>query len=65
MAMNNETKLPSYSVEFLPLERRLFDRRNSSLHLTFLRHEQRKLERRLFGAESGTSNPRVTQLRED
>jgi len=44
--MNAATKLPSYSVEFLPLERRLLERRRSSPHLTFLRHERRKLERR-------------------
>ena len=46
--MNTATKLPSYSVEFLPLERRLLNRRNTRHHLiTFLLRERRKLERRL------------------
>ena len=44
--MNTATKLPSYSVEFLPLERRLLDRRNIRPHLTFLLHENRHFERR-------------------
>jgi len=39
-------KLPSYSVEFLPLERRFLDRREISAQLTFLVHEKRYFARR-------------------
>lgn len=61
--MNTATKLPSYSVEFLPLERRLLDRRDTDHYLTFLLRERRKLERRLSPAEATTANQRVTALR--
>ncbi len=54
--MNTATKLPSYSVEFLPLERRLLDRRNVSHHLTFLLRERRELERRLSSVKSAQAN---------
>lgn len=37
---------PSYNVEFLPLERRLTERRNLRQQYGFLRHERRQLERR-------------------
>ena len=39
-------KLPSYSVEFLPLERRFLDRREISPQLSFLVYEKRYLVRR-------------------
>jgi len=55
MAMKASSKLPSYSVEFLPLERRLLERRNLSHHLTFLLRERRKIERRLSNLESSKS----------
>lgn len=54
--MKTAAKLPSYRVEFLPLERRLLDRRKTSHHLTFLLSERRKLERRLSSADSALSN---------
>ncbi len=63
--MNTATKLPSYSVEFLPLERRLLDRRNTSLHLALLLQEKRHLERRQFPSEATTANPRVMTLRKN
>ena len=53
--MKASSKLPSYSVEFLPLERRLLERRNLSHHLTFLLRERRKIERRLSNLESSKS----------
>lgn len=63
--MNTATKLPSYSVEFLPLERRLLDRRNISLHLALLLQEKRHFERRQSPSEATTANPRVTALRKN
>ena len=39
-------KLPSYEVEFLPLERRLLDRRYPNSGLRSPRRERRALERR-------------------
>jgi hypothetical protein len=65
MAMNTATKLPSYSVEFLPLERRLLERRNASPHLTFLLSENRHFERRQSPAEATAANQRVTALRKN
>lgn len=60
--MNTATKLPSYSVEFLPLERRLLDRRNTRPHLTFLLHENRHFERRQPPAEATAANQNVKVL---
>ena len=39
-------KLPSYNVEFLPLERRFLDRREIIPPLSFLVHEKRHFIRR-------------------
>lgn len=44
-------KPPGYSVEFLPLERRLLERRSIHPYLTFLQRERRKHERRHSPAE--------------
>ena len=38
--------LPSYQVEFLPLERRLLDRRHTIVALRSWRRERRCVERR-------------------
>jgi hypothetical protein len=46
-------KLPSYEVEFLPLERRLLDRRYPINGLRSPRHERRSLERRQATDTSG------------
>ncbi len=43
---------PSYSVEFLPLERRLTERRNLRQQHGFLRRDRRQLERRQLIAPS-------------
>ena len=51
-------KLPSYNVEFLPLERRLCERRHAVNMLRALRSERRRTERRLL-PESGDN---VTQF---
>lgn len=37
---------PSYSVEFLPLERRLLERRNLRPQQGILRRERRRIQRR-------------------
>lgn len=63
--MKASTKLPSYSVEFLPLERRLLDRRIISPHLTFLLCENRFFERRQSPPEATAANKRVTALRKN
>ncbi len=44
-------KLPSYSVEVLPLERRLYERRHPVKELRSPRPERRRTERRIV--ESG------------
>ena len=58
--MNTAHKLPSYNVEFLPLERRLLDRREINHPLTFLVHEKRYLARRHPLDEATTDIDRVT-----
>lgn len=50
--MNTVNKLPNYSVEFLPLERRLLERRSHRGHLGILARERRKIERRLPSAKA-------------
>lgn len=53
-AMIARPKLPSYNVEFLPLERRFLDRREIIPPLSFLVHEKRYFVRRQ--EPSDTSN---------
>ena len=58
--MNTAHKLPSYAVEFLPLERRLIDRREINHPLTFLVHEKRYFARRQFLDDATIDSDRLT-----
>lgn len=50
--MGASHKLPGYNVEFLPLERRLLDRREGGHPVAWMMPEQRRVERRLPGGET-------------
>ena len=55
-------KLPSYKVEFLPLERRMLDRRQPINQLAHIRLERRCVERRQ-APELSDSAPKLSSVK--
>lgn len=58
-------KLPSYPVEFLPLERRFLDRRDISPQLSCLVHENRSVVRRQNPSDTSNAGSLDTDARKN